>query len=242
MTCDKLAPIRELVDDMSRKFLDMYSVGECVTIDEMMFGFKGKCGFKQYLPMKPQSYGLKAFALVDSEIFYTSAIEIYTGKQQPGPFFIDNKPATVVKPISASILGTGRNITIDNWFSSIGVIDELQKEHRTTVVVTIKKNKRELLPEFVNPKKRSVNSSLIGYNEGKVSVSYVPKKGKCVVVVSSIYQSGTIDVNTGDQQKLEIITFFNRTKGGVDTVDQLRGSYSVARCSHRWPLTLFMAS
>lgn len=130
---------------MNDKCLKMYTLGECATIDEMMLAFKGKCSFRQYLPAKPNRYGLKVFALVDSDNYYTSQMEMYTGKQPPGPHFIDNSPSTVVKRISKSILDTGRNITMDNWFSSIPLINELQNSHRTTVVATIKK-KQERAP------------------------------------------------------------------------------------------------
>ncbi|XP_035227567.1 uncharacterized protein LOC118199819 [Stegodyphus dumicola] len=36
-----------------------------------------------------------------------------------------------------------------------------------------------------------------------------------------------------------MITFYNLTKGGVDTVDEMCGTYSVSRKSCRWPLTIF---
>uniref|UniRef100_A0A1B6FAD5 PiggyBac transposable element-derived protein domain-containing protein n=1 Tax=Cuerna arida TaxID=1464854 RepID=A0A1B6FAD5_9HEMI len=49
----------------------------------------------------------------------------------------------------------------------------------------------------------------------------------------------TIDETTGEQRKPEIITFYNSTKGGVDTCDQLCSLYSVSRKSRRWPLVIF---
>lgn len=158
----KLASIREVVDHMNNKFLTLYCVHENLTIDEMMFAFKGRCSFRQYLPMKPHSYGIKAFALVDSSNYYTSCIEIYTGKQPPEPHFIDNSPKAVVQRIAASVLKTGRNLTMDNWFSSIPLFDELQELYATTVVATLKKNKKEIPSEFITTKNRPIFSSLIG--------------------------------------------------------------------------------
>lgn len=38
-----------------------------------------------------------------------------------------------------------------------------------------------------------------------------------------------IDVSTGELQKPEMITFYNKTKGGVDTVDKICASYNVSR-------------
>ncbi|XP_048513985.1 piggyBac transposable element-derived protein 4-like [Athalia rosae] len=205
---DKLAPIREIVDHMNEKFLSLYSVHENVTIDEMMFSFKGRCSFRQYFPMK-HSYGIKTFAFIDSLNYYTSFTEIYTGKQPPGPFFVDNTSKVVVQRIAKSILGTGQNITMDNWFSSIPLIDELQTSHKTTVVATRKKNKKEIPPEFLATKTRPIFSSLIGYSDGKVLSSYVPEKNKCVLVISSMHEECKIDESTGSKQKPEIIMYYN---------------------------------
>lgn len=37
----------------------------------------------------------------------------------------------------------------------------------------------------------------------------------------------------------DIIQFYNETKGGVDTMDQLCHTYSCSRKTRRWPLCLF---
>lgn len=52
-------------------------------------------------------------------------------------------------------------------------------------------------------------------------------------------ESSSIDETTGDDFKPEIITFYNMTKAGVDTVDKLCATYSVARKCNRWPLVIF---
>ena len=46
----------------------------------------------------------------------------------------------------------------------------------------------------------------------------------------------SIDAET---KKPENIHFYHSTKGGVDTVDQLCGNYSVSRRTRRWPLCIF---
>lgn len=94
---DKLAPIREVWEEITKRFSEFYCFSEYVTIDEMMFGFRGRCSFKQYMPNKPDRYGLKAFAVVDAHTFYTPHLELYAGKQPKGSFFAENKPAAIVK-------------------------------------------------------------------------------------------------------------------------------------------------
>ena len=39
--------------------------------------------------------------------------------------------------------------------------------------------------------------------------------------------------------KPEIVTFYNSTKGGVDTFDQVIRCYSSKRKTNRWPVALF---
>ena len=56
-----------------------------------------------------------------------------------------------------------------------------------------------------------------------------------------MHHEGKIDQDTDDEKKLEIITFYNATKGGVDVVDMMMDKYSVSRNSRRWLLTLFFA-
>jgi len=48
-----------------------------------------------------------------------------------------------------------------------------------------------------------------------------------------------IDKNTNEARKMEIITLYNATKGGVDNMNRMTGNYSVARKSFRWPLIVF---
>ena len=84
----------------------------------MLAAFRGRCSFRQYIPSKPDKYGIKIFALVDAQTFFTSKIEVYVGTQPDGPYKVSNSPGDVVKRLCSCIFGTGRNITLDNWFTS----------------------------------------------------------------------------------------------------------------------------
>ncbi|KAJ8945554.1 hypothetical protein NQ318_020400 [Aromia moschata] len=61
---DKLAPIREIFDLFIEKCRQGYHHSEYVTIDEMLLGFRGHCSFRQYIPSKPNKYGIKSFSNV----------------------------------------------------------------------------------------------------------------------------------------------------------------------------------
>lgn len=76
---DKLAPIRVIFDGFVKRCLECYTVGENCTIDEMLEGFRGRCSFRQYIPIKPNKYGIKIQALVDSKIKHGSIFGYSTG-------------------------------------------------------------------------------------------------------------------------------------------------------------------
>nr|XP_022906087.1 piggyBac transposable element-derived protein 4-like [Onthophagus taurus] len=56
---DKLAPIREVFDAFNSNLPKYFSLSEYTTVDEMLAAFRGKCGFRVYMPNKPNRYGIK---------------------------------------------------------------------------------------------------------------------------------------------------------------------------------------
>ncbi|UYV74496.1 hypothetical protein LAZ67_11003685 [Cordylochernes scorpioides] len=82
-------------------------------------------------------------------------------------------------------------------------------------------------------------NSIFGFTQNTTLLSYVPKKSKAVQLLSTMHSTPTIDEESGFKLKPEIVTFYNLTKGGVDMVNQMCGTYSVGRRTNRWPLCLF---
>lgn len=202
------------------------------TIDEQLVTFRGRCKFRMFIPSKPGKYGIKIWVLADATNAYMYNAEVYIGK-------INGKPETnqgenVVKRLSQSILKTGRNITTDNFFTTLNLAKYLL-EHKTTLVGTVRKNKKFLPEELVTSKGDAGQSKF--YFSGKFTlVKYNGKKNKSVNLLSSQHHDKAIDASTG---KPEIIHYYNSTKGGVDTLDQLIRHYSVKRATRRWPVALF---
>lgn len=233
---DKLAPIREFFKSFVNKCKTAYTPCQNVTIDEKLDAFRGRCGFRQYMPNKPNKYGIKLFALTDSKTFYTIDLEVYLGKQPDGPYSVDNSPSAVVQRLCQCIKGTHRNVTCDNWFTGIDLIKRLLTDYQLTFVGTIRKNKRELPVEFSCPVRRPVGSSMFGFQEEITLVSYIPKRSKNVLLVSSLHHDDKIDVDT---EKPVMIMDYNSSKGGVDCLDKLCETYNCARNTKRWPMVIF---
>lgn len=237
---DRLCPVREIFEQFVENCKKCYSLGANVVVDEKLEAFRGKCLFRQYLPSKPAKYGIKIFALVDSRIFYTSNLEIYAGVQPQGPFAKSNKTVDIVKRLTAPIVNTGRNITADNWFSDVTLLKDLA-DTKLSFVGTLKKNKWQIPSELKNITRRDEGSSVFAFRKEGTMVSYVPKKKRNVILISSLHFNGSIDEESGNYKKPEIITFYNKTKGGVDTVDKLCATYNVARSTRRWPNVIFFS-
>lgn len=236
---DPAAAISHILDIFIHNSQSSYCLGANVTVDEMLVGFRGRCKFKMYLPSKPVKYGLKVQCLVDARTHYIYNAYIYCGKgtdslkdltETEKKFSI---PTQAVIRLSKPIFGSRRNITGDNWYSSIELVDYLLK-NGLTYVGTMKKNKREIPKEFLPSKTRPVGSTMYGFTSDKTLISRVPKKNKCVVLISSMHHS-----KHDDNGLPEIISFYNSTKSGVDAVDEKTSKYSCSRRTQRWPMALF---
>lgn len=232
---DKLAAVRFVVDRFIENCKNNYSPGEHLTIDEMLIPFRGRCSFIQYIPSKPAKYGIKVFILCDSKTFYVSNLEIYCGQQPEGIYRKSNTPADITHRLLEPWKGKNRNLTCDNWYTSYPLAKDLLKD-KVTLVGTLKKNKRELPADFIPNKTRPEGSSVFGFQKDVTLVSYVPKKNRAVILLSTMHDEGSIDTVTN---KPDIILDYNANKGGVDTVDKMCGAFSVSRRTRRWPLVIF---
>lgn len=238
---DNLSPIRTLFDKFVEKCYTSYTPGLTVTIDEMLDPFRGRCRFRQYIANKPAKYGIKINALVDARTFYVHNMEVYAGKQPAGPFQAPNDAASIVKRLIKHIDKTGRNITADNYFTSIPLANDLYINHRLTLVGTLRKNKREIPLRLLSTEDRAIGSTMCAYGTDTnhcTLTSYIPKKGKNVLMISTFHDDDSIDPES-TALKPEVITFYNLTKGGVDVADRMKSEYSVTRVSNRWPFSLF---
>lgn len=104
------------------------------------------------MPNKPCKYGLEIKCLTDARTGYLYNAYLYTGKNSNG-FGLSTAeqklllPSQCVLRLAKPILSTNRNITADNYFSSIEVCDELRKVG-LTYVGTVKKTKEKSLQNF----------------------------------------------------------------------------------------------
>ena len=65
--------VRPLLDAVVENFQSSYSPSDNLSIDESMVGFKGRLAFLQYMPKKPQKWGMKSWVLADASRVITWA-------------------------------------------------------------------------------------------------------------------------------------------------------------------------
>ena len=67
---DKFCPFREFFEAVNCSFLKLRKPSAHLAIDETLYPYRGRIGFKQYNPSKPAKYGLLFRSLCDSNVQY----------------------------------------------------------------------------------------------------------------------------------------------------------------------------
>lgn len=140
---DPAAAISELFNLFVENAKKSYVIGATACVDEMLVGFRGKCKFKMYIPSKPEKYGIKIMALTDARTQYFYNAYIYAGKDTDGFGLLSSekklsKPSQSIVRLAKPLYNSNRNITADNWFSSLELAEYLLK-NGLTFVGTMKK-------------------------------------------------------------------------------------------------------
>lgn len=211
---NKLAAFWPIWEPWVQRLSLLFNPGPDVCVDEQLVAFKGRCGFRQYMPNKPARYGIKIWALVDVPTSYAWNMKIYSGKE--GASRETGQGKRVVLHLTEGL--EGHTVTKDSFFTT----DELGAEllrRKMAMVGTVRKSKPELPPQLVTLIRREERSSVFAHTDTHTAVSYVPKKGKNVVLMSTKHREAAISQEA--HKKPEIILDYKRCKGGVDNLDKV---------------------
>jgi len=233
---DKFAPIRDLWNYFGEQCRTMYTPSPYLTVDEQLLGFRGRCPFRQYIKSKPDRYGIKLWLCADAETYYVYNLHPYLGREERRGNSTKLPVGTeVVLSLVQPLEQSGRNITCDNFFTSVQLADLLYHK-KLTLLGTVRKSNRDIPDQFLASRSKDVGSSLFAFTATTTLVSYIPKRNRAVILLSTMHSDNKVDDKT---KKPEIIMEYNRTKGGVDTVDQLCHKYTVKRLTRRWTMCVF---
>ena len=87
-------------------------------VDEQLVTFRGCYPFRQYMPSKPGKYGIKIWVICDSISHYELKMDVYKGRETCEPRKT-NLGLKLVLKLSEPFKISGRNITCDNFFTSL---------------------------------------------------------------------------------------------------------------------------
>lgn len=189
---DKAAAISELFMLLNANLVKCYNPSENLTVDEQLYAFRGRTRFTQFIPSKPAKYGIKVWWCNDSFSFYPLQGQIYTGMSSTGERDV-KQGERIVKDLCVSLYGgTGRNITCDNFFTTYDLAQSLMTDHNLSLLGTVNKRRRFVPNEFMANKNRVVLSSLFASSNNVTMCSYVPKKNKAVVLLSTSHYTSDV--------------------------------------------------
>ncbi|XP_034735679.1 uncharacterized protein LOC117949486, partial [Etheostoma cragini] len=140
---------------------------------------------------------------------------------------------SVVLKLAEPFLGKGRNITNDNFITSLKLATALQAK-KTILFGTLGKAKREL-PPSVKEQAELFSTKVLKCANATLSV-YQGKPRKNLCILSSVHTS--VGITDGPKAKPDSVTYYNNTKYGVDVLDQMAKAYSVKGCTQRWPVAV----
>ena len=264
-TLDKLFKVRPLLEIVLPSFHQVYRPGRNLSPDETMVKFKGRLGFKQYMPRKSAKWGLKCFSLNESETGYTCAWKMYTGSEQRSP-----QPSSQVKPSIAfaathhppnmpaqgrvvldlvkGLEHKGHFIFMDNWYTSPALVSKLS-DLGFAACGTVRY--RTLgIPDYANPKKFPMEKGAdpqfytkagqlcVVWRDTK-PVTLLTNVGDCTV---TNHQMRSRKDATGyrEVKRPDIVTKYNKYMGGSDLAAQLCQYYTHHHRSLKWWKRVFV--
>lgn len=230
---DKAAPISDVWEMLMKNLKENYYPDANVTIDEQLFPFRGRAGFIQYIPSKPAKYGIKIFWVCNTADGYPLFGTIYLGRQ-PGTERQTNVGQNIVLKLVNEYKQSGLNVTTDNFFTSLPLATQL-KTRGMSIVGTLRSNKPYIPRELKPNRTDDIGTHRYAFSKDATLLSVVTRKNKSVYLLSTMHYTRA----TNENGKEEINQYYNKTKGGVDVMDQMLSKYTTKRKTNRWPLALF---
>ena len=200
-----------------------------VSIDESLLLFKGRLGWKQYIPSKRARFGIKFFVLCESSTGYVVNFMIYTGKMTKYLPQYQNYGTGIksVLTLMNGFLNKGYCIVVDNFYNS-PELAEILISPKTDVYGTIKTNRKDVPEEIKNKKLKKGEE--IAFQKGKMMIMKWQDK-RTVAVLSTVYSTvmNSFIKNGNISNKPQAILDYNHTIGGVDRMDASLANYSIKR-------------
>lgn len=241
---DRLAKFRPFLNMVNNSSQTSWWVTQIVSIDEAVALFTGRLTWKQYMPDKPEKWGIKIFKLCDSHGFMFN-FDVYTGADEDK----DNSESTIdnlVMRLTEQLHGEyPYHLFCDNFYSSIPLAKKLL-EKKIYFTGTLKES-RKFIPKVLRDYKlrNKGDCAWIAGKDGLVLVKLLDTK--IVYFISTAHtvcESTTVDRSdgAGGKQKAilpKLVAEYNQHMGSVDLHNQSCSYYSYGRRCSKWWQALF---
>lgn len=227
---DRLHKIQPLLDMLLQRFKAAFVPGETICIDESLIPFRGRLIMRQYIPNKANKYGVKVFKLCCNG-GYTYNAKIYSGKQEEKQKDLASK---VVLELTLDLLGKGRTLITDNYYTSIDLAEKLL-ENKTHLVGTLRKNRKGIPKEIITKKLKRGERVAKQNSKGITVMKWKDKRD--VYILTTKHTDSTIEIHrrrSGSIQKPIAIIDYNKGKSEIDLSDQMCSYNSSLRRSCKW--------
>ncbi|GBN36326.1 PiggyBac transposable element-derived protein 4 [Araneus ventricosus] len=232
---NKLKKIGKFHSMLMQRFQSTYIPKQDISIDESLIGYKGRLGWKQYIPTKRSRFGVKLFQLCESESGYIWNSIIYTGK---GTTFHEDYEDYGVSTKSVMTLihelkNKGYTLTTDSYYTSPELAEILIK-CKTDIYGTLRANRKGLPPLIKSSKVKK--GEVLPFQKGKICLLKWTDK-KPILMLSTLHSTSMVTVESkkskSSKLKSAVVADYNNTMGGVDKADQCLSYYPVARNQQR---------
>ena len=122
-----------------------------------------------------------------------------------------NSAIELVQDLTAYVCGSGRNVTMDRFYTLVDLAHDLYQQHNLTVVGTIHQNCHHIPQELKETCDWEITTTLFAWDGPVMICSHIPKRNKNVLLLSSMHSQPTI--SQSKTRKLEVNLFYNCTKG-----------------------------
>jgi len=241
---DRLYKVRPMLDELFEKFQHAYTPGPSVAVDESLLLWKGRLIFRQYLLLKRARFGIKLFCLCDDS-GYMYRFRVYTGKQDPATALdvalppecsVFSASEKIVIYLMLPLLGEGRTIWMDNWYTSCRLYDYLHHQ-KTTACGTIRSNR---VPSEVKNATLDVGQVCAFRSGALLCLKFRDKKD--VHMLTTQHDETMVPTPKGRGRpsatraatKPVCVVEYNSNMGSVDKHDQMLQPYSIAKKTMKW--------
>lgn len=218
-----------------------------LSIDEAMVKFKGRLGMKQYMPMKPIKRGIKVWVCAEASSGFVCDFQVYTGKRQDGAAE-QNLGYRVVHDLTRNFTGKNHHVFYDNFFSTVKLAEDLLEDQIYSCATT-RANRKDFPKDLAanNPHVKRLKQGEALFRRKNNVIATTWKDKKLVHFIST--ESNPVGNETVNRKQRDgtivqvptvpVVKTYNKSMGGVDLHDQLRGYYALGTKSRKWWRYLF---